>query len=128
MPAGVRARFSFRGTRQMSERITGWSRKVDEEVRDFADALSNEMARHARDNHPWTNRTGHAEEGLTPYVSHDPGTRHRAGVRQKFEGYPQILEAPDWPPKRPGYWRIVWPTLVQFMPRWRQFLSSRGFR
>lgn len=127
MPA-VRATFHFRGTREMSQRITGWSRQTDEAVKDFADSLSNEMARYAVQNHPWTNRTGHAEEGLTPYVSHDSMTRHRAGLRQKYEGYPQILEAQDWPPQDPGKWSIVWKTLVRFMPRWREFLASRGFR
>jgi len=71
--------------------------------------LARDMAAYAKDNHPWTNRTGAAEAGLHGRVIHDHG-KHTAIIEHGVD-YGIYLELAN-----AGKWGVIDLTLAHFIP------------
>ena len=91
--------------------------ELDEALLDFARGYSQIMEQWARNNRPWTDRTGDARKGLTGFADLK-NNKLSAGVGHSVE-YGEQLEM-----RRAGKYAILKPTIERFLPSFERDLST----
>ena len=91
--------------------------ELDEALLDFARGYSQIMEQWARQNRPWTDRTGEAKKGLTGFSKLE-NDKISVGVGHSVE-YGEELEF-----RRAGKYAILKPTIERFQPSFERDLSA----
>ena len=91
--------------------------ELNEALLDFARGYSQIMEQWARNNRPWTDRTGDARKGLTGFSKLE-NDKISVGVGHSVE-YGEQLEM-----RRAGKYAILKPTIERFQPSFERDLSA----